>query len=145
MYKTILVPIDLDQESSWRQAFPVARAMIGAFGGHLHVLTVLPVLQTGLVGSYFPPDFEDKARAAAEQRLEEIVAAELANLPGKGGIGCHVALGSIDREILDAARNVSADLIVMASHRPELKDYLIGPNAARVVRHAPISVLVVRG
>ena len=37
------------------------------------------------------------------------------------------------------------DLIVMASHRPELKDYLIGPNAARVVRHADCSVQVVRG
>jgi nucleotide-binding universal stress UspA family protein len=35
-------------------------------------------------------------------------------------------------------------MIVMASHRPELKDYLLGPNAARVVRHAECSVLVVR-
>ena len=37
-----------------------------------------------------------------------------------------------------------AELIVMASHRPELRDYLIGPNAARVMRHADASVLVVR-
>ena len=36
------------------------------------------------------------------------------------------------------------DLIIMASHRPELQDYLLGPNAARVVRHANCSVLVVR-
>jgi nucleotide-binding universal stress UspA family protein len=35
-------------------------------------------------------------------------------------------------------------VIVLASHRPELKDYLLGPNAARVVRHAKCSVLVVR-
>lgn len=39
---------------------------------------------------------------------------------------------------------LGADLIVMASQRPELKDYLLGPNAARVVRHAEQSVLVVR-
>jgi nucleotide-binding universal stress UspA family protein len=32
----------------------------------------------------------------------------------------------------------------MGSHRPNMSDYLIGPNAARVVRHAPVSVLVVR-
>jgi nucleotide-binding universal stress UspA family protein len=32
----------------------------------------------------------------------------------------------------------------MASHRPELSDYLLGPNAARIVRHAKQSVLVVR-
>jgi nucleotide-binding universal stress UspA family protein len=35
-------------------------------------------------------------------------------------------------------------MIVMASHRPEMSDYLLGANAARVVRHAKISVLVVR-
>jgi nucleotide-binding universal stress UspA family protein len=37
-----------------------------------------------------------------------------------------------------------ADLIVMASHRPELKDDLLGANAARVVRPSKRSVLVVR-
>ena len=42
------------------------------------------------------------------------------------------------------ADETNADLIVMASHRPELKDFLLGPNAARVVRHANCSVLVVR-
>jgi nucleotide-binding universal stress UspA family protein len=47
-------------------------------------------------------------------------------------------------EILATARDLKADLIVMASHRPELKDYLLGPNAARVVRHSDVSVLVVR-
>ncbi len=39
---------------------------------------------------------------------------------------------------------VGAERIVMASHRPELRDTLIGPNAARVMRHANASVLVVR-
>ena len=31
----------------------------------------------------------------------------------------------------------------MVSHRPELQDYLLGPNAARVVRQPTKSVLVV--
>jgi len=43
-----------------------------------------------------------------------------------------------------AARTLGVDLIIMASRRPELEDYLIGSNAARVVRHAHLSVLVVR-
>ncbi len=37
-----------------------------------------------------------------------------------------------------------AELIVMASHRSELRDYPIGPNAARVMRRANASVPVVR-
>ncbi|MEO0863555.1 MAG: universal stress protein, partial [Pseudomonadota bacterium] len=36
------------------------------------------------------------------------------------------------------------DAIFVGAHRPELKDYLIGPNAARVARHAQQSVFVVR-
>jgi nucleotide-binding universal stress UspA family protein len=55
-----------------------------------------------------------------------------------------VACGTIYEEILDFARQHSVDLIVMASHRPELSDYLLGPNAARVTRHAACSVMVVR-
>jgi nucleotide-binding universal stress UspA family protein len=33
---------------------------------------------------------------------------------------------------------------VVGAHRQDLKDYLLGPNAARVVRHADCSVYVVR-
>ena len=55
-----------------------------------------------------------------------------------------VANGTVYEEVLSKAGEIGADLIVMASHRPELQDYLLGPNAARVVRHAPISVMVVR-
>ncbi len=55
-----------------------------------------------------------------------------------------VGEGTVYEVILDMAEKVEADLIVMASHRPELQDYLLGPNAARVVRHAKCSVLVVR-
>jgi nucleotide-binding universal stress UspA family protein len=55
-----------------------------------------------------------------------------------------IAEGKIYREILKAAQTVPADLIVMGSHHPELKDYLLGPNAAKVMRHADCSVLVVR-
>ncbi len=55
-----------------------------------------------------------------------------------------VGHGSIYREILRYADLVKADLIVLSAKRPSPEDYLIGPNAARVVRHASISVLVVR-
>ena len=43
-----------------------------------------------------------------------------------------------------AARDFGIELIVMAARRPELRDYLIGPNATYVVQHATCSVLVLR-
>jgi nucleotide-binding universal stress UspA family protein len=42
------------------------------------------------------------------------------------------------------AEKAGADLVVVGSHRPAMKDYLLGTNAARVVRHARCSVLVAR-
>ena len=37
-----------------------------------------------------------------------------------------------------------AELVIIASHRPDITTYLLGSNAAAVVRHADCSVLVVR-
>ncbi|MDP1974723.1 MAG: universal stress protein, partial [Alphaproteobacteria bacterium] len=55
-----------------------------------------------------------------------------------------VATGSVYETIVNMAEEIKADLIVLGAHRPELKDYLIGPNASRVVRHGHCSVLVIR-
>lgn len=142
MYKRILLPLDLDQKSSWEKALPVAVEYCQIFGARLHLATVLPEFGTGVVGSYFPPEFEARVRSEAEEKLEALARE---HVPGDLETTCHVAHGTIYEEILRLAADIGADLIVMASHRPELKDFLIGPNAARVVRHADISVLVVRG
>lgn len=52
--------------------------------------------------------------------------------------------GTPYKVILDTAAELDADLIVMAAHRPSLKDYLLGPTTARVARHADCSVQIVR-
>ncbi len=51
--------------------------------------------------------------------------------------------GTIYKSIIDTAEEIGADLIAMVSHRPDFQDYLLGPNAARVVRQPTKSVLVV--
>jgi nucleotide-binding universal stress UspA family protein len=43
-----------------------------------------------------------------------------------------------------AAQTINSDLIVMGSHHPELKDGLLGPNAANMVRRTDCLVMVVR-
>ena len=141
MYKSILFPVDLDQESSWEKALPVALALAGLDGAKIHLLTVVPDLEGMHVAAYFPPDFEQKARHAAGERLDAFARDRMKSI----AFETHVRAGTIYDEILTAADEIGADLIVMASHRPELADYLIGPNADRVVRHAKISVHVVRG
>lgn len=58
--------------------------------------------------------------------------------------GVRVELGTPWRSILDAARDVDADLVVIGSHGYGGLDRLLGTTAAKVVNHADRSVLVVR-
>jgi nucleotide-binding universal stress UspA family protein len=141
MYQKILLPLDLEESSSWEQALPTALDLRAASDGELHVLSVVPVIALSVVASYFPADYEEAMAESARARLSKLVSA---SVPAEVSVTEHVAKGPVYDTILKTADKIDADLIVMASHRPELKDYLIGPNAARVVRHSKRSVLVVR-
>lgn len=141
MYKDILFPIDLNHEESWKRALPTAIEYCKAFGSKLHVVTVLPDFGLPIVANYFPADFEERTREAANKRLHEFVSQ---HVPDTITVQ-HIITGGVPyKEILRVAEEIQADLIVMASHHPGLKDYLLGPNSERVVRHFNHSVLVVR-
>lgn len=141
MFKTILVPVDLAEESSWKKALPAAVMHAQNNGGRLIVMTVVPDYGKGAVGTYFPADFLDRAITGAKDQLQALLSA---NVPKDVPVKTIVRCGTIYHEIIDVAKETGADLIVMASHRPALRDYLLGPNAERVLRHANCSVLVVR-
>ena len=69
MYQTILLPIDLNEESSWKKALPAALDLCHAHGAKLHVMTVVPDFGMAIVGSFFPNGYEDRALAGAPWRL----------------------------------------------------------------------------
>jgi nucleotide-binding universal stress UspA family protein len=142
MYKDILLAVDLNDDSSWQKALPTAVEHCRAFGSNLHVITVAPSFGMSFVGQFFPEGYEKQLEDGLLEGLRGFVET---HVPKDVKVQRVVSLGTVYQEILMAAETVGADLIVMASHRPELKDYLLGPNSARVVRHAQCSVLVVRG
>jgi nucleotide-binding universal stress UspA family protein len=141
MFKEILIPIDLDEPSSWAKTLPAAVDLCRASGARLHVLSVIPELRRPGVIEFLPDDYERRVLGEASRRLHELIEGAVPRAVHARPI---VATGTIYKVIIDTAEGIPADLIVMASHRPELRDYLLGPNAARVVRHSPRSVLVMR-
>lgn len=143
MFQSVLLPIDLGHPSSWTRALPTALDLVRASGGTLHVLSVVPDFGMSMVSDYFPADFEEKALAKANA---DIAAFAQANVPSDITHQTHLGHGSISGQILETATNLRAEIIVMASHKADgVRGFLIGSNAERVVRHASISVLVVRG
>tara|TARA_B100000614_G_scaffold145078_1_gene129056 strand:- start:593 stop:991 length:399 start_codon:yes stop_codon:yes gene_type:complete len=131
MFKTILVPIDLHLEASWRKALPVAIEQARMAGGTVHVMTVAPEIDPNL-------RVTDRNYCAW---LEEVVGRyRTDDVP----VQTSIKHGSVHRQIRRAAHEVGADLILLASHNPRASDYLLGSNAAHVVTHSRCSVLVVR-
>ena len=141
MYTDILLPVDLGNESSWAKALPAAIEYCEAFGSNLHVMTVMPDFRSPMVAQFFPDDHEGKLMNNAKDVLHKFVADRV---PEEIKVQHIFADGTIYKAIIETADDIGADLIIMGSHRPELQDYLLGPNAARVVRHSQKSVLVVR-
>jgi nucleotide-binding universal stress UspA family protein len=141
MYKNILLSVDLGHKSSWEKALPQAVELCQASGATLHVLTVVPDFGMTIVGQYFPKGYEKDVAGKVLDALKTFVAD---NVPKGVTVQHCVGEGVVYETILKLAREVGADLIVVGAGRPDLKEYLLGPNAARVARHADMSVLIVR-
>jgi len=141
MYADIMLAVDLVAPETQTKAVSTAIALAKTFGARLHVITVVPDYGTSLVGGFFTKEHERQALEATNKALHDFTAE---NLPKEIKLQHIVGHGTIYQEILRYAAETGCELIVMASHRPELEDYLLGPNAARVVRHARCSVMVVR-
>ncbi len=141
MYKNIVVPLDVAKDSSWQVSLPVALEFARTFDATLHFVTVVPDLGSSIVSQYFPADAESKMLEETKQALHDFSDKHVPDDVKRRHI---VAKGAIYQGVIDTADEIDADLIIMEAHRPELKDYLLGPNAAKVVRHSNRSVLVVR-
>jgi universal stress protein F len=144
MYKSILVPIDVSEDELTRQVIPFVQAHAAMNIAKVHFLTVIPSFPyystLGLAYSAEIPEPKELQLKAAE-KLNDIV--KLFNLPEQK-VQVHVVSGSPKDRILGLAEAIEADLIIIASHRPDISTYLLGSNAAAVVRHAKCPVLVVR-
>lgn len=140
MYKHILVPVDLSEPGLAQPGIEAAVEMARASGGSVRLVNVLPMTPMMLV-EYIPPDFEDNQQKSAEEALAK-VASECGLDSDR--VTTVVRQGGIYHEVLEEAKAIAADLIVMSSHRPAMRSYFLGSNAGHVVRYATCSVLVVR-
>ena len=138
MFKKILIPIDLSVEGDGQKLLQRAVPATSAWDAELHVATVIPNMGMPIVGTYFDEGFEKRSRDAATEQLSKVLAD--AGVKAKE----HVLAGRIYECIINLAAELDADLILLGAHQPGLRDYLLGSNAARVVRHSNASVLVIR-
>jgi nucleotide-binding universal stress UspA family protein len=140
MFKKILIPVDLSDPELVRPAIDTAVVMARASSGSVRLVHVLPMTPV-MLAEYVPPDFDAQQRKSADEALAAL-AAECGL--DASHVSTIVRQGGIYHEVVEEAKAIAADLIVMTAHRPGLRTYFAGSNAGHVVRYATCSVLVLR-
>ncbi|MBE1284055.1 MAG: universal stress protein [Rhodobacteraceae bacterium] len=141
MTEHVLCAVDLTHSDADKSVLETAAKLADLYGATLSVVTVIPDYGMSFVGSFFPHGTMKKAAETASEQLHKFVSD---TLPDTKTVQHIVEIGSVYENILDAIERSQADLVVIGAHKPDLVDRLQGPNSARVVRHAPCSVFVVR-
>jgi len=140
MFSKILVPIDPAEPAFSEDALAKAGQLAKDYKGKVHLVAICPEVQR-FVASQLPEGFQDKETNETRNMLDQL--AQRLGMP-EDDVTTEVRVGTVDNELLDAAKSSGADLIVMASHKPGLSTYFVGSHGAHIVRHAPCSVMVLR-
>lgn len=135
MFNRILVPLALAGPDDSDRPLATARhlAAPGAEIVLLHVIEEVAPQAAAYLPAHYVEDMHRDRRAELGRRA--------AALPGARA---EVAEGNAGARILDRIEADGIDCVVIASHKPGLRDWFLGSTAARVVRHARCSVFVLR-
>jgi universal stress protein A len=140
-YKIILCPVDFDDNSM--AALAHARRLAIDMGATIHLLHVLPILPM-LADHGVAVGVDQAAEQEAQRKLKDLVRRRLSRTSAE--IHTRIAFVSeVPKNILASAREVGADLIVMATHgRVGVKHMFFGSVTEAVVRNAVCPVLTLR-
>lgn len=136
MFKTIIVPVDLSHTEQADTMLATARQLGGDDVSVVLLNIVEDIPKHASVD--MPVGFADKCKTSAEATLSAIAEAN-----GKN-VSVLVRVGKPHATILAVAEEKNADMIIVTSHQPGMQDYLLGSTAAKIVRHAKCSVVVLR-
>ncbi len=143
MYKHILMPTDGSPPS--RKAIKEGVAMAKALRARITGFYSPEQYEVLAYGEYFPPNLISRSEwnKRSKQTSEKYLAAiekKAAHVPYRG---YYKESMSSWQAIVDAARRKKCDLIFMASHgRTGIPGILLGSQAAKVLSHSKIAVLV---
>jgi len=132
-YKKILVALDLHDDIA--VVLSQAGFLAERYRAELHLVHVLPHVYTSVPYAY---DFQTEMEKEAERRLEKVKA------DSKFKFETHLLIGSPKHEILNLAKELKADLLVVGSHGKHGVQLLLGSTANSLLHGAVCDVLTVR-
>jgi nucleotide-binding universal stress UspA family protein len=141
-FKNILFPLDLSESSS--KIVPYVQTVAKKFQSNLHLLFVARVFDY-FTGIYVPESsitsVHKEIMDGAEKRLDEFAEQYFKDCPG---VTMSVVAGDATDMIINYVTSNGIDLVIMGTHgRKGLDKVIFGSVAERVVKTAPVPVLVV--
>lgn len=134
----ILVPIDFEPASL--KALGIAKDLVARLGGEVVIVHVyqLPIYTYPGLEPSLMPGFHSEVTSAAERAVASLAQQE-------GNLRAVLRQGDAAAEILTAADELKASMIVMGTHgRQGLAHLILGSVAERVLRKSNVPVLSVR-
>jgi nucleotide-binding universal stress UspA family protein len=143
MYQSIVVP--LDGSPFGEHALSFALTIARRTDATLHLVHVHGALETQhRPGTPHDDDMLDSQQRAAEQTYLADVMQRLTNV-WDGPITTTLLDGPVAATLLDHVATCGADLVVMTTHgRGAVSRFWLGSVADRVLRHAPMPILLIR-
>lgn len=137
MFKTIMVPVDLRHEENLRHSLDVVGHLAKA--DNAKVVFVGVSLSAPTEVAHNPKEFKAKlAYFTREQSRHYGFEAE-----------CHPVFSvdpaaDLNKKLLETIDEVDADLVLMATHIPNVSDYLFANHGSYIATHCKTSVFLVR-
>ena len=138
MYSRIVMPVDLVHAGQLDRALRVAADLARHWGAELIYVGVTGEAPSELART--PQEYKRKLDAFAAEE-----AARHGHKSGARAFTSHDPAAELDTALLDAVRDAGADLVVMATHLPNMSDMLLPSHGGRLAAHTDISVFLVRG
>lgn len=146
MFQHLLVPVDGSELSE--RAIDASIELAVKFGARITGLVVEPEVSSAMASVADPASFarDVQAQEAESQAHANKVLGHFEERTRAAGVafaGQMVEATSIDRAIVEAAKQVGADLIVMVTHgRGVLGELVFGANTKSVMSHTKVPLLV---
>ncbi|WP_296761707.1 universal stress protein [Sediminimonas sp.] len=138
MFTRIMTPVDLAHRDQLERALQCSADLASHYD--------VPVVYVGVTTEQPSPVAHTPKEYAA--KLDKFVAEQTEKHGIKGeahAMAAHDPTTDLDDALLKAVDEVGADLVVMASHIPNVFDYIWPSNGGKIAEHAKASVFVVRG
>lgn len=141
MYDTILIPYDGSNEA--RRGAEHGIELAAALGASVHALYVIDL--PGAPRTVYVRDDEEEIREEYRSYGEEVTG-DVCDMAADAGVECTAAIksGAPAEEIVDYAEDEGMDAIVLGSAYQGRFRAVLGGTSDKVVRTAPVPVIVTR-